>query len=86
MKPTLKEWFGKEVTQLTLTLRIGCAVYLIYLAWELRGSVLAGDIPFLLAALAFFVIGAALGTHSLVKLIRREYTVPSSPEEEEETA
>ena len=34
-------FFGKDVTQVTLILRLACGAYLLYLAWELRDAVLS---------------------------------------------
>ena len=76
-------FFGKDVTQVTLILRLACGAYLLYLAWELRDAVFGPErqLGFILAAAVFAVIGLLLCVFSLRGLIRQEYVIPSDEEE-----
>lgn len=76
-------FFGKDVTQVTLILRLACGAYLLYLAWELRDAVFGPErqLGFILAAAVFAVIGLLLCVFSLRGLIRKEYVMPSDEEE-----
>ena len=76
-------FFGKDVTQVTLFLRLACGAYLLYLAWELRDAVFGPErqLGFILAAAVFAVIGLLLCVFSLRGLIRKEYVIPSDEEE-----
>ena len=76
-------FFGKDVTQVTLILRLACGAYLLYLAWELRDAVFGPEwqLGFILAAAVFAVIGLLLCVFSLRGLIRKEYVIPSDEEE-----
>ena len=76
-------FFGKDVTQVTLILRLACGAYLLYLAWELRDAVFGPErqLGFILAAAVFAVIGLLLCVFSLRCLIRKEYVIPSDEEE-----
>lgn len=76
-------FFGKDVTQVTLILRLACGAYLLYLAWELRDAVFGPErqLGFILAATVFAVIGLLLCVFSLRGLIRKEYVIPSDEEE-----
>lgn len=76
-------FFGKDVTQVTLILRLACGAYLLYLAWELRDVVFGPErqLGFILAAAVFAVIGLLLCVFSLRGLIRKEYVIPSDEEE-----
>ena len=76
-------FFGKDVTQVTLILRLACGAYLLYLAWELRDAVFGPErqLGFILAAAVFAVIGLLLCVFSLRGLIRKEDVIPSDEEE-----
>ena len=76
-------FFFKDVTQVTLILRLACGAYLLYLAWELRDAVFGPErqLGFILAAAVFAVIGLLLCVFSLRGLIRKEYVIPSDEEE-----
>ena len=76
-------FFVKDVTQVTLILRLACGAYLLYLAWELRDAVFGPErqLGFILAAAVFAVIGLLLCVFSLRGLIRKEYVIPSDEEE-----
>ena len=76
-------FFGRDVTQVTLILRLACGAYLLYLAWELRDAVFGPErqLGFILAAAVFAVIGLLLCVFSLRGLIRKEYVIPSDEEE-----
>ena len=76
-------FFGKDVTQVTLILRLAYGAYLLYLAWELRDAVFGPErqLGFILAAAVFAVIGLLLCVFSLRGLIRKEYVIPSDEEE-----
>ena len=78
-------FFGKDVTQVTLILRLACGAYLLYLAWDLRDAVFGPErqLGFILAAAVFAVVGLLLCVFSLRGLIRREYETPD-PEGTEE--
>lgn len=80
-------FFGKDVTQVTLILRLACGAYLLYLAWELRDAVFGPErqLGFILAAAVFAVAGLLLCIFSLRGLIRREYVIPTQEDEEEQT-
>ena len=80
-------FFGKDVTQVTLILRLACGAYLLYLAWELREAVFGPErqLAFILAAVLFAVIGLLLCVFSLRGLIRKEYVIPSGEEEEKDS-
>lgn len=80
-------FFGKDVTQVTLILRLACGAYLLYLAWELRDAVFGPErqLGFILAAVVFAVAGLLLCIFSLRGLIRREYVIPTQEDEEEQT-
>lgn len=80
-------FFGKDVTQVTLILRLACGAYLLYLAWELRDAVFGPErqLGFILAAVVFAVIGLILCVFSLRGLIRKEYVIPTQDEGEENT-
>lgn len=73
--------------QISLILRLLGGGYLMYLAWDLRGSV--SDSPlFLVAVIVFAAVGLILVGHSAGKLLRKEYARDSDtaiPEESEET-
>ena len=77
-------FFGRDVTQVTLLLRLVCGGYLLYLAWELREAVFGPkrQLAFILAAALFAVIGLLLCVFSLRGLIRKEYVMPSDEEEQ----
>ena len=77
-------FFGRDVTQVTLLLRLVCGGYLLYLAWELREAVFGPErqLAFILAAALFAVVGLLLCVFSLRGLIRKEYVVPSDEEEQ----
>ncbi len=77
-------FFGRDVTQVTLLLRLVCGGYLLYLAWELREAVFGPErqLAFILAAALFAVIGLLLCVFSLRGLIRKEYVMPSDEEEQ----
>lgn len=58
--------------QVSYLLRILGGGYLLYLAWDLRGSI--GKEPlFLIAVVVFVLVGAVLFVHSLVSLVRHGY-------------
>ena len=77
-------FFGRDVTQVTLLLRLVCGGYLLYLAWELREAVFGPErqLAFILAAALFVVVGLLLCVFSLRGLIRKEYVMPSDEEEQ----
>lgn len=77
-------FFGRDVTQVTLLLRLVCGGYLLYLAWELREAVFGPErqLAFILAAALFAVVGLLLCVFSLRGLIRKEYVMPSDEEEQ----
>ena len=77
-------FFGRDVTQVTLRLRLVCGGYLLYLAWELREAVFGPErqLAFILAAALFAVVGLLLCVFSLRGLIRKEYVMPSDEEEQ----
>ena len=77
-------FFGRDVTQVTLLLRLVCGGYLLYLAWELREAVFGPErqLAFILAAALFAVVGLLLCVFSLRGLIRKEYVMPSDKEEQ----
>ena len=77
-------FFGRDVTQVTLLLRLACGGYLLYLAWELREAVFGPErqLAFILAAALFAVVGLLLCVFSLRGLIRKEYVMPSDEEEQ----
>ena len=77
-------FFGRDVTQVTLLLRLVCGGYLLYLAWELREAVFGPErqLAFILAAALFAVVGLLLCAFSLRGLIRKEYVMPSDEEEQ----
>lgn len=77
-------FLGRDVTQVTLLLRLVCGGYLLYLAWELREAVFGPErqLAFILAAALFAVIGLLLCVFSLRGLIRKEYVMPSDEEEQ----
>ena len=77
-------FFGRDVTQVTLLLRLVCGGYLLYLAWELREAVFGPErqLAFILAAAQFAVVGLLLCVFSLRGLIRKEYVMPSDEEEQ----
>ena len=77
-------FFGRDVTQVTLLLRLVCGGYLLYLAWELRETVFGPErqLAFILAAALFAVVGLLLCVFSLRGLIRKEYVMPSDEEEQ----
>ena len=81
------KFFGRQVTQVTLLLRLVCGGYLLYLAWGLREAVFGPErqLGFILAAAVFAVVGLLLCGFSLRGLIRREYETPD-PEGEEESS
>lgn len=58
--------------QTSLLLRLLGGGYLVYLAWDLRASVQESSL-FLIAVIAFGLVGAALFGHSLVTLLRHGY-------------
>ena len=68
---------------MTVSLRLACGAYLLYLAWELRDAVFGPErqLGFILAAAVFAVIGLLLCVFSLRGLIRKEYVIPSDEEE-----
>lgn len=80
-------FFGRDVTQVTLILRLACGGYLLYLAWDLRAAVFGPErqLAFILAAVLFAVIGLLLCVFSLRGLIRKEYVIPSDEEETNST-
>ena len=77
-------FFGRDVTQVTLLLRLVCGGYLLYLAWELREAVFGPErqLAFILAGALFAVVGLLLCVFSLRGLIRKEYVMPSDEEEQ----
>ena len=77
-------FFGRDVTQVTLLLRLVCGGYLLYLAWDLREAVFGPErqLAFILAAALFAVVGLLLCVFSLWGLIRKEYVMPSDEEEQ----
>ena len=77
-------FFGRDVTQVTLLLRLVCGGYLLYLAWELREAVFGPErqLAFILAAALFAVVGLLLCVFPLRGLIRKEYVMPSDEEEQ----
>lgn len=77
-------FFGRDVTQVTLLLRLVCGGYLLYLAWDLREAVFGPErqLAFILAAALFAVVGLLLCVFSLRGLIRKEYVMPSDEEEQ----
>ena len=77
-------FFGRDVTQVTLLLRLVCGGYLLYLAWVLREAVFGPErqLAFILAAALFAVVGLLLCVFSLRGLIRKEYVMPSDEEEQ----
>ena len=77
-------FFGRDVTQVTLLLRLVCGGYMLYLAWELREAVFGPErqLAFILAAALFAVVGLLLCVFSLRGLIRKEYVMPSDEEEQ----
>ena len=78
------KFFGRQVTQVTLLLRLVCGGYLLYLAWGLREAVFGPErqLAFILAAALFAVVGLLLCVFSLRGLIRKEYVMPSDEEEQ----
>ena len=74
-------------TMMALIARLVVGAYLLYTAWELRGAPAAHDgaerILFIVAIVAFAVIGLALGVFSLKALLKGEYDKPGSDEEPE---
>ena len=80
----MRRFFGRDVTQVTLLLRLVCGGYLLYLAWELREAVFGPErqLAFILAAALFAVVGLLLCVFSLRGLIRKEYVMPSDEEEQ----
>ena len=77
-------FFGRDVTQVTLLLRLVCGGYLLYLAWELREAVFGPErqLAFIMAAALLAVVGLLLCVFSLRGLIRKEYVMPSDEEEQ----
>ena len=67
----------KNPTMITLVVRIAAAVYLLYLAWELRGAPAAYEgfqkILFMIIPIVFGVFAAVLGGVSLKALLKGEY-------------
>ena len=76
---------NQNIPQVSLLLRLVCAGYLLYTAWDIREAFQDG-IHFVIFAIVFAVAGLVLGAHSLTKLIRQEFMVkpPASPAEDEE--
>ncbi len=70
--------------QVSLLLRLLGGGYLLYLAWDLRGSL--GDSPlFLIAVIVFAVVGVILVGHSGLTLLRHEYFRNPEPPQTEES-
>lgn len=86
----MKQFFGGEVTEITLLLRMLCGGYLVYLAWDLGQSGLApdGNMVYLLAAAVFALVGGVVFAFSLRRWLRRDYvfvsTEQSGDEDEEQ--
>jgi len=76
---------NQKIPQASLFLRLLCAGYLLYTAWDIRDAFQDG-IHFVIFAIVFAVVGLVLGIHSVVKLIRQEFmaTPKSTASEDEE--
>lgn len=75
----------KRQPQLSLILRVGCGVYLLYLSGDLGGAALAEErrLLFASAAIFFALIGASLCTFSVRALVRGEFLRPGENDESE---
>ncbi len=70
--------------QIIVVLRAVGGAYLLYLAWGLRQAALSSPL-YLLAAVAFALVGAALLFFSVRQLYRRDFLYPGqSPEDFDE--
>lgn len=72
--------------QFSLILRLLCGGYLLYTAWGLREAFQEGPY-YIVFAIIFAGVGLALAVHSIVKLVRKEYTenkplIPTGEDEE----
>lgn len=71
--------------QISLILRIGCGAYLLYLAWGLIGSALAGEqLLFGIVGAVFALAGLPLCVLSLRALVRGEFRLPYEQDHEDE--
>ena len=64
--------------QVSLILRLLGGGYLLYLAWSLLGTA-NGNALYILVAVLFALVGAALLLHTLLKISRDEYTTAPPP-------
>ena len=74
---------NQKIPQFSLILRLFCAGYLLYTAWDIREAFQDG-IHFVIIAAVFVAVGLALGIHSLIKLIRQEFLATPRPAAEDE--
>ena len=65
-------------SQISLILRLLGGGYLLYRAWSLLGTA-DGNTVYILMAVFFGLVGAALLLHTLLKISRGEYTGPTPP-------
>ena len=73
-----------KIPQGSLILRLLCAGYLLYTAWDIREAFQDG-IHFVIFAIVFAAVGLVLGIHSLRCLIRQEFLAkPAAPAAEDE--
>jgi uncharacterized membrane protein YczE len=74
-------------TRVSLILRMAVSVYLLYLAWELKGAPFthtgAERLVFAAAVLIFTVVAVILGGFSLRAYLKGEYDLPDDGEDSE---
>jgi uncharacterized membrane protein YczE len=74
-------------TRVSLILRMAVSVYLLYLAWELKGAPFSHTgverVVFAAAVLIFTVVAVILGGFSLRAYLRGEYDLPDEGEDSE---
>lgn len=70
----------RPITQSTLYFRLLAGGYLLYTAWDIRGAVAENPL-FLIAIVAFAIIGAALVGQAGWKLYKKDYEGGNPPEE-----
>ena len=74
-----------KYAQSTLILRLLAGGYLLYLSWDLRGAIAESPL-FIVAIVAFSLIGAALLIHAGWKLLKGDYEgAPNQEPPAEET-
>lgn len=75
---------AKRPSQISLILRIGAGIYLLYLGWDLREVALSGELNiFTLGMAVFGLVGIILLVTAVPPLVRGEFIYPwERPQEE----